>query len=142
MSELFDINSDASISNVILDQVDFMLAGGQSAAVPNIDQIRLYATLIQEEATEFLDTLESEYLPTSPADDVKEICDVLVVAAGYLISRLGMGGAMQAWNLVHSSNMRKVAGQIEKRADGKIGKGDEGKAERKAKLMADLEELL
>jgi hypothetical protein len=123
------------------DQADFMNLGGQFITTPNGEQMDLYANLIQEETDEFL---EAHYalLESEPEASIKEAADVIVVAAGYLISKLGVVNAQEAWRLVHASNLRKLEGSVEKREDGKILKNAEGKAERKAKLLSDLKALL
>lgn len=129
--------------SIFKDQADFMTAGGQTVKGGNGSQIFLYANLIEEESVEFLqaDTVVDEpHFAT--LETVKEAVDVIVVAAGYLISVLGVDGAQNAWNLVHESNLSKVSGNVEKRADGKILKNEEYKRLRKAKLMADLAGLL
>ena len=142
--------------SIINDQCSFMSAAGQEIKTFNNEQANLYAKLIVEESTEFLmeawgdnnvidgsigrpDIIDPE---KHDEHTIKEACDVIVVAAGYLISMLGVEGAQQAWDIVHQNNVAKVIGNIEKRADGKILKGDTGKAERKAKMMGELLELL
>jgi len=125
--------------SIFKDQADFMTAGRQTTTAGNADQIILYAGLIEEESVEFFQAdahLDEPDLATP--ETVKEAVDVIVVAAGYLISALGVDGAQSAWNLVHESNLSKVSGVIEKRSDGKILKNDEYKQYRKAKLMQDL----
>jgi hypothetical protein len=127
---------------ILLDQANFMADGGQTTDLYNPRQTDLYSVLIAEESREFLETQQFGYAPQSKADDIKEAVDIIVVASGYLISRLGMSGACKAWELVHANNVAKLAGKIEKREDGKILKGATGKEERKRKLLAALEELL
>ena len=128
-------------SQIFGDQSYFMHKGGQKTNTPDDAQAELYADLIQEETEEFL---EAHYalLELEPEASIKEAVDVIVVAAGYLISKLGASNAQEAWRLVHASNLRKLEGSVEKREDGKILKNAEGKAERKAKLLADLKDLL
>ena len=123
------------------DQGDFMRKGEQKTDTPDNDQADLYADLIQEETDEFL---EAHYalLEEEPEASIKEAVDIIVVAVGYLISKLGVNNAQEAWRLVHASNLRKLEGSVEKREDGKILKNAEGKAERKAQLLADLKALL
>jgi len=138
--------------SILQDQQDFMNAAGQETKTFNKDQSNLYAKLILEESDEFIgascvnttfDDQEDFYLPVIHDENtIKEACDVIVVATGYLISMLGAEGAQKAWDIVHANNVAKVAGKIEKREDGKIMKGDTGKAERKAKMMGELLELL
>jgi predicted HAD superfamily Cof-like phosphohydrolase len=129
-----------------------MSAAGQETKAFNNEQANLYAKLIIEESYEFVgascvntafDDQDDYYLPVVRNENtIKEACDVIVVAAGYLISMLGVDGAQRAWDCVHANNVAKVVGKIEKRADGKIMKGDTGKAERKAQMMGELLELL
>ena len=123
------------------DQGEFMCKGGQKTDTPDNDQAELYADLIQEETEEFLDA-HYDLQESEPEASIKEAVDVIVVATGYLISKLGVDNAQEAWRLVHASNLRKLEGSVEKREDGKILKNAEGKAERKAKLLADLKTLL
>lgn len=118
-----------------------MKAGGQVVDGISIEQRDLYANLIEEEASEFMETQHPDYVNLYIADDIKEAVDVIVVAAGYLISSLGVEGAQKAWNLVHESNLAKVSGVVEKREDGKILKNDEYKKTAKLKLMDALAEL-
>ena len=124
--------------NIFELQQDFMSAAGQETKQYNKEQVNLYEKLIDEEAKEFLDAAYDDYAEFT----IKEACDVIVVASGYLISMLGADNASEAYNIVHQNNIAKVTGKIEKRADGKILKGDTNKAERKAKMMGDLLELL
>lgn len=140
--------------SIIQDQQDFMNAADQDTKAFNQEQANLYAKLILEESTEFIkqswgdDFLVEEEIENiadpvgMDEHTVKETCDVIVVAAGYLISVLGAEGAQKAWDIVHANNIAKVTGKIEKRTDGKILKGDTNKAERKAKMMGELLELL
>jgi hypothetical protein len=97
---------------------------------------------VEEEYGEFADTQVATYAGASVADDIKEAVDVIVVAAGYLISRLGYEGAEKAWELVYQNNLKKLAGKIEKREDGKVMKGATDKAEIKKQLLKSLETLL
>jgi len=130
--------------SIFKDQADFMSAGNQTIIPGNAEQVTLYTKLIEEEATEFLlaDTETVDEPDFATPETIKEAVDVIVVAAGYLISALGVVGAQTAWNLVHESNLSKVRGAVEKRADGKILKGFEYKQILKARLMADLATLL
>lgn len=125
--------------SIFKDQADFMAAAGQNVTGGAEDQAALYSVLIEEEFAEFLDTenprgkFASEY-----TEDVKEAVDVIVVATGYLISRLGADRAQAAWDLVHAANKAKVVGGVEKRADGKVMQNSHYKAQIKAKLNEDL----
>lgn len=129
--------------SIFKDQANFMAAAGQNVTGGAEDQAVMYATLVEEEFYEFVDTganagvvvgkFASEY-----TEDVKEAVDVIVVAAGYLISRLGADRAQAAWDLVHAANKAKVVGGVEKRADGKVLQNSHYKAQIKAKLNEDL----
>lgn len=121
--------------SIFKDQWDFMQLGGQTE-IGSEQQSALYAELVQEEYTEFLD---AEF---TSVEEIKEAVDILVVTAGFLISRFGVEGAQKAWNLVHETNLAKVRNGAEKREDGKILQNDEYKQVLKKKLMEDLEALL
>lgn len=137
--------------SIFKDQWDFMQLGGQTAVLRadmDIDlvdgavkQLMLYSKLVAEEAEEFAEATLEEFEGDIMAD-IKEAVDVIVVAAGYLVTRLGHDGAQKAWNLVHETNLAKVRGGAEKREDGKILQNKEYKEKLKAKLMDDLAELL
>lgn len=121
--------------SIFKDQWDFMQLAEQTA-IGSEKQVQLYDSLIEEEYSEFADS------PFDSAEEIKEAVDILVVTAGFLISRLGVGGAQHVWNLVHETNLAKVKGDVEKRSDGKILQNDEYKKVLKKKLMGDLEALL
>lgn len=100
--------------NPFNDQQRFMLASGQTTGIENIDQYRLYHTLIKEEVQELEDS-------TTREDDVDALVDILVVTIGALHS-IGVD-VEGAWREVHSSNMAKVdadTGRVLRREDGKI----------------------
>jgi len=130
--------------SIFKDQSEFMLLGGQLTRGIHFEdrleqQLNTYAALIEEEAEEF----ETAYWYSGTEEDkVKESVDVIVVAAGWLVTKLGHEGAQKAWNAVHESNLSKVQGKVEKRADGKILKSDAYKKAAKAEMMAKLEALL
>lgn len=121
--------------SIFKDQWDFMQLGEQTA-IGSKDQVDLYATLIPEEYAEYWDAAPGS------TEEIKEAVDLLVVTAGFLISKLGVEGAQKAWNLVHETNLAKVRNGAEKREDGKILQNDEYKTSLKKKLMEDLEKLL
>ena len=103
----------------------------------NPDQARLYIKLINEEVQELMEAIAE----SAPKEDViKELMDCIVVLAGLANSLTSR--PKKAWDLVHESNVAKVSGKVEKRADGKILKSDEYKKTLKAKLMHDLKEVL
>jgi predicted HAD superfamily Cof-like phosphohydrolase len=124
MTDIFDL------------QTEFMAKAGQVVSGNNFSQAMLYSDLVVEEFNEFDDCKNHDF------EAVKEACDVLVVASGYLVSLLGTDKAKRAYDLVHASNMAKLEGKIEKREDGKVLKNDLFKNEIKAKLMADLVDLV
>lgn len=138
--------------SIFKDQWDFMQLGKQTHLLPigpgavhtdagkGVEQISLYAKLVAEETGEFFESLGTEF-DGHIASDIKEAVDILVVTAGYLITRLGVDGAQQAWNFVHETNLAKVRGGAEKREDGKIMQNREYKEKLKAQLMQDLEDL-
>lgn len=126
------------MKGILNDQKEFMLAAGQfvheQAGIANV-QSDLYSALIDEEYEEIMAVSDFN-------EFVKEICDLLVVTAGMLISMIGYEKAEKAWELVHASNMAKTTGTVEKREDGKVLKSAEWKAEIKEKLMKDIQELI
>jgi len=102
------------MSNLFNDQQAFMLASGQTTGIENVEQYKLYHTLIKEEVQELEDS-------TTRVDDVDALIDILVVTIGALHS-IGVD-AEGAWKEVVRSNMAKVdpvTGLVTKRADGKI----------------------
>ena len=123
--------------SIFKDQFNFMITAGQVV----LYKIKpLYEKLVHEEYKEWDElTVFDDKVST---EDVKETVDLIVVATGYLISLLGSAEkAQKAWDLVHATNMAKAeAGQ--KRDDGKVIQHDEYKKVLKAKLMADLRELM
>lgn len=123
--------------SIFKDQADFMTLANQSLAVGRAGQADLYATLIKEEFDEFWETQDHAYVGLD-ADDIKEALDVIVVAAGYLNTVLGPDKAQAAWNLVHETNLAKLTGDVEKRADGKVIVTKEWKNAMKKKLKEDL----
>lgn len=124
------------MKNIFDMQSEFMEKAGQNVKCELISQSNLYADLVIEEFNEFYD------IKNHDKEAIKECCDILVVASGYLISLLGKEKAKKAYELVHESNMAKLNGKIEKRDDGKVLKSDEWKKEIKEKLMADLANLI
>ena len=100
--------------NPFNDQQQFMLASGQTTGIENIDQYRLYHTLIKEEVQELEDS-------TTREGDVDALVDILVVTIGAIHS---MGAdAEGAWNEVMRTNFAKidaVTGKVRKREDGKV----------------------
>jgi predicted HAD superfamily Cof-like phosphohydrolase len=100
--------------NPFKDQQMFMLASGQTTGFENVDQYKLYHTLLKEEVQELEDS-------TTREDDVDALIDILVVTIGALWS-IGVD-VEGAWKEVHASNMAKVdagTGVVLRREDGKI----------------------
>jgi predicted HAD superfamily Cof-like phosphohydrolase len=124
------------MKNIFDMQSEFMEKAGQNVKGDLIRQSNLYVDLVIEEFNEFKD------VKIHDEEAIKECCDILVVASGYLISLLGTENAKKAYKLVHKSNMAKLNGKIEKRDDGKVLKSAEWKKEIKEKLMADLANLI
>jgi len=123
--------------SIFKDQADFMTLANQSLAVGRAGQADLYATLIKEEFDEFWETQQPGY-DGHRTDDIKEAQDILVVTLGYLNTVLGPDKAQAAWNLVHETNLAKLTGAVEKRADGKVIVTKEWKDAMKKKLKEDL----
>jgi len=123
--------------SIFKDQADFMALANQNLGVGYTGQADMYATLITEESLEFAETQYHTYVGHS-TDPVKEALDVIVVAAGFLNTVLGPDNAQKAWNLVHESNLAKLKGNVEKRADGKVVVSKEWKEAMKKKLKEDL----
>lgn len=132
--------------SIFHDQAQFMLAGNQTVNQPNCKQSQLYGDLVREEYREFEEKfLESDFRAKVSSAEfemtpelVKEAVDVIVVAAGFLVTVLGPDRAQEVWNCVHSSNMLKTVGGTEQREDGKIMKNAEYKKVLKERLMQDL----
>ena len=122
------------MTDMIINQRDFMFMGNQSTTALNLEQMELYESLIKEEVKELQEAIHYDEI-------IKEACDVLVVTLGLLLS-MGID-VHKAWELVHKNNMSKVSNQdaIIKDESGKILKSPESKA-RKAKMMEDIQGLL
>jgi predicted HAD superfamily Cof-like phosphohydrolase len=100
--------------NPFKDHQMFMLASGQTTGIENVDQYKLYYSLIKEEVQELDDS-------TTREDDVDALIDIMVVTIGALHS-IGVD-VEGAWKEVHDSNMAKVdagTGAVLRREDGKI----------------------
>ena len=129
--------------SIFKDQRDFMVAAKQTVYGNDTQQAELYTRLIEEEAGEFAEACAVDvFFHDGLAETVKEAVDVIVVAAGYLISAIGPEKAQQAWNLVHEANLAKTGAGMEKREDGKVIQNPHYKAEIKAKLSKALEDLV
>lgn len=104
--------------SIFKDQATFMQACGQTTSVNNLEQAKLYVTLVKEEYEELLEAEGAEH-------QLKELMDCLVVLVGLGLS---MGWDLDgAWNEVLRSNLSKVdqsTGMVTRREDGKILKGE------------------
>lgn len=125
--------------SIFSEQACFMEQGKQvTNGLASQRQISLYAGLIEEESNEFL---ESFFKKQNDVESVKEAVDIIVVAAGFLVSMLGTEGAEEAWQAVYVSNLTKVSGLIDTRVDGKILKSEEYKKTAKKALMEKLDKI-
>jgi hypothetical protein len=80
---------------------------------------RLPSNLVCEEYDEWID--EDPYFLNGNLNDLKEMVDLLYVAAGYLNAAVGAEKAAKLFEAVHSNNMDKcIDGKLVKREDGKI----------------------
>lgn len=99
------------------DMERFMLLGGQTVNVRNLEQAGRYAHHCEEEAKETREAFDA-------GDLVKTLdgaVDMIFVALG-LIHSPGVDPD-EAWMVVLRANMSKVEGQIYRRPDGQIAKG-------------------
>lgn len=128
-------------------QANFMTKGGQDIAGGNDSQSSLYATLVDEETAEFQEAW-ARYRESGSVEDrilaIKEICDLLVVASGWLVSEVGVDKAGRAYRTTHYSNLRKVdeKEQITRREDGKVVVTAEFKRAEKERLRESYLNLL
>lgn len=127
--------------NIFIDQANFMSQANQNIGAGFTGQADLYATLTKEEFKEFWDAQSAGYAG-HVTDPIKEALDIIVVAAGYLVTVLGVEKSQKAWDLVHATNLAKLKGNVEKREDGKVVVSKEWKEAMKAKLKEDLYDLL
>ena len=100
--------------NPFNDHQMFMLASGQTTGIENVEQYKLYYTLIKEEVQELEDSRTRE-------DDVDALIDILVVTIGAIHSA-GFD-AEGAWKEVMKTNFAKIdheTGKVRKREDGKV----------------------
>ena len=104
------------MTNPFRDQEKFMQACGQSTQGENVEQYKLYFSLIEEEVQEVKDS-------TTMEDDLDALIDILVVTIGAIHS---MGAdAEGAWKEVMKTNFAKIdpeTGKVRKREDGKVMK--------------------
>ena len=115
--------------SVFSDQAQFMEACGQTVGTRNADQFRLYKELIGEEVNEFFDAVERG----DTVEIFDALLDIIVVSAG---AGHSLGLPMESgWDAVHASNMRKVAGGVKRRYDGKILKPEGWRPPNLARLL-------
>jgi NTP pyrophosphatase (non-canonical NTP hydrolase) len=99
---------------------DFLVAFDQTVDKDNDEQRVLYAKLISEEFSEFLQA----YFEKDNVEQLDAVCDLVWVLVGYAKSR---GWDVEgAFNEVAESNMSKLdpaTGKPIKREDGKVMKG-------------------
>lgn len=103
--------------NVFRDQEKFMRACEQTVDSPNLAQYGLYIKLIEEEAKELVEAIDSN----DTVEQLDALIDILVVTIGAIHS---MGAdAEGAWKEVIRSNFSKIdkeTGMVRKREDGKV----------------------
>ena len=87
-------------------QAEFMLKAGQNIDGNDYKQSILYSELIVEEFNEF------DEVETDKPEMVKECCDLLVVASGFLISLLGKEKAKIAYQLVQIQILPRLKGRL------------------------------
>jgi len=105
------------MSNVFLDQYNFMNACDQSTADVNHEQYAMYLRLIDEEVGE----LHQAVLANDTVEQLDALIDILVVTIGAIHSA-GFNGEC-AWNEVMRTNFAKIdpaTGKVRKREDGKV----------------------
>ena len=104
--------------NPFRDQEKFMRACGQSVAVHNEAQYKLYSDLIEEE---FNDEFKTAVANNDRVEQLDALIDILVVTIGAIHS--GGFDAEGAWKEVMSTNFAKIdkeTGLVRKREDGKV----------------------
>lgn len=105
--------------SIFHDQAEFLSAGEKHFPTENQQELDLSATLLEEEWKEWLE--EDDYAFNGNSNDLKEVLDLIYVAAQYLNVRVGPNVAEELWNALHENNMSKcIDGKLVKRADGKI----------------------
>ena len=105
------------MTNPFEDQERFMLACDQTVMEENIQQYRLYLSLINEETKELVDAIKTN----DKKEQLEALIDILVVTIGAIHS-LG-ADAEGAWTEVMFTNFAKIddiTGKVNKRSDGKI----------------------
>lgn len=105
--------------SIFQDQSEFLSAGGKQYPTKDLNELDLSSTLIEEEYNEWLDELD--FAGYGNSNDLKEVLDLIYVAAQYLNMRVGPDKAQILWDALHKNNMSKcIDGKLVKRADGKI----------------------
>ena len=104
--------------NPFRDQEKFMKACGQSVAVYNEAQYKLYSDLIEEE---FNDEFKTAVANNDRVEQLDALIDILVVTIGAIHS--GGFDAEGAWKEVMNTNFAKIdkeTGLVRKCEDGKV----------------------
>ncbi len=108
--------------NIFEMQAEFLRAG--EVEFPVCGELPIATVLVDEEFEEWAG--EQGYATNGNLNDLKEVCDLIYVAAQYLNESVGPEKAQQLFDAVHSNNMGKcIDGKLVKREDGKIMKPDE-----------------
>lgn len=105
------------MSNLFLDQYNFMRACDQSTTHFDQEQYAMYLNLIKEEVAE----LNQAVADNNKVEQLDALIDILVVTIGAIHSA-GFNGE-SAWHEVMRTNFAKVdpvSGKVRKREDGKV----------------------
>ena len=105
--------------SIFKQQSDFMRAGNIKECSNSSRDFDMAINCISEEYEEWDNELT--YHRHDNLNDLKEIIDVIYVAAQYLNICVGHEKAQQLWDIVHAHNMSKcIKGKLVKREDGKV----------------------
>jgi predicted HAD superfamily Cof-like phosphohydrolase len=105
------------MTNPFRDQEKFMKACDQSVEGFNVDQFKLYVSLIDEEFNELKEAINNN----DQVETLDALIDILVVTIGAIHSA-GFD-AEGAWKEVMATNFAKIdkeTGKVRKREDGKV----------------------
>ena len=112
-------------NNIFKMQADFMRAGDVKFPDDDIDTLNLCWDLIDEEYEEFSDETLFSIKDKNTWNELKEVCDLIIVCANKLNIDVGEDKALLLLQAVMRNNMSKcVDGKLIKREDGKILKPD------------------
>lgn len=110
---------EKTMTKVFTDVALFMTAAGQTINRDNLEQAKLYETLIKEEYEEFLEAIQ-----TSDDPETLDACfDMMWVIVGYMLSR--GWDCERSWDEGAKSNLAKIdkaTALVLKRPDGKVMK--------------------